>query len=36
MVLHRVTGAKRAETRSKRIVEIVRLAAVNERPFQRG
>ncbi len=36
MVLHWVTSAKRADTRSRRIVEIVRLASVNERPFQQG
>ena len=36
MVLHRVTSAKLPGTRSRRIAEIVRLAAMNERPFQQG
>jgi uncharacterized protein YdeI (YjbR/CyaY-like superfamily) len=34
MVLHWVTSAKRADTRSRRIVEIVQRAAANRRPFQ--
>lgn len=36
LFLHRVTSAKRPETRSQRIADIVRLAAVNERLFQQG
>jgi uncharacterized protein YdeI (YjbR/CyaY-like superfamily) len=36
LALYRVAGAKRPETRSRRIAEIVRLAAANERPSQPG
>ena len=36
LALHRLAGAKRPETRSRRIVDIVGLAAANERPPRPG
>jgi uncharacterized protein YdeI (YjbR/CyaY-like superfamily) len=36
LALNRIAGAKRPETRSRRITEIVRLATANERPSQPG
>ncbi len=36
LALYRIASAKRPETRARRIAEVVRLAAANERPFQPG